>query len=255
MEKVNLKTMVREEVGKEAVKKLRHQGLIPAVVYKGKNALNIKMPVKDLMEVIHTKAGENVVVNLQVEGDAKHKGKPPSPATQERGKDATSSKNPSRTTIIKEVQYHPVNGNILHVDFNEISLTEVLTVKVLIAVKGEAAGLKEGGVLEHALWEVEVECLPTQIPENIPVDVSALKIGDSILVKDLQVPSGVKILSDPKATIITLAVPRVEEEEAVKPEEEMAEPEVIMEKKPEEEEVPGEEVKKVKKPESEKEKK
>lgn len=221
MEKINLKAKLRDELGKEAVKKLRAQGLIPAVVYKGKNSLNIKVPSKDFLEVIHTKAGENVVVNLQIE-----------------------SKKPSRTTIIKETQYHPVRGDILHVDFNEISLTEVLTVKVPIAVKGEAQGIKEGGVLEHALWEIEVECLPTQIPENVPVDVSPLKIGDSILVKDLHLPGGVKVLSDPETTVVSLAVPRVEEEEVAKPEEEAVEPEVIMEKKPEEEEeAPAEEAK------------
>lgn len=223
MEKINLKAKIREELGKEAVKKLRHQGFIPAVVYKGKDALNIKVSSKDFLETIHTKAGENVVVNLQVEG-------------------AASSKKPSPTAIIKEIQYHPVREDILHIDFNEISLTQTLTVKVPIAVKGEAEGIKEGGVLEHVLWEVEVECLPTQIPENISVDVSALKIGDSILVKDLQTPPEVKILSDPETTIISLAAPRVEEEAAVKPEEEVVEPEVIMEKKPEEEEeVPAEE--------------
>ncbi len=221
MEKINLKAKLREELGKEAVKKLRAQGLIPAVVYKGKNSLNIKVLSKDFLEVIHTKAGENVVVNLQIE-----------------------SKKPSRTAIIKETQYHPVRGDTLHVDFNEISLTEVLTVKVPIAVKGEAQGIKEGGVLEHALWEIEVECLPTQIPENVPVDVSPLKIGDSILVKDLQLPGGVKVLSDPETTVVSLAVPRVEEEEVAKPEEEAVEPEVIMEKKPEEEEeAPAEEAK------------
>ena len=121
-----------------------------------------------------------------------------------------------------------------------------------IKVLGEPQGIKEGGVLEHVLWEVEVECLPTQIPENIPVDVSSLNIGDSILVKDLQISSGVKILSDPKTTVISLAAPRVEEVEVIKPEEELVEPEVIMEKKPEAEEAPTEETEKAKKPEKEK---
>lgn len=231
MEKINLKAELREELGKEAVKKLRAQGLVPAVVYKGKNSLNIKVPSKDFLEVIHTKAGENVVVDLQIE-----------------------SKKPSRTAIIKETQYHPVRGNILHVDFNEISLTEVLTVKVPVAVKGEAQGIKEGGVLEHALWEIEVECLPTQIPENVPVDVSPLKIGDSILVKDLHLPGEVKVLSDPETTVVSLAVPRAEEEEVAKPEEEAVEPEVIMEKKPEEEEEAPAEEGKGKEPEKKKQK-
>ncbi len=218
MKEIKLKAKLREEIGKEAVKKLRRQGLVPAVAYKGKKSVNIKVPAKDFLDVIHTKAGENVVINLQVEG-----------------------KEASRTVIIKEIQYHPIKEGILHIDFNEISLTEAITVKVPIKVLAEAEGVKEGGVLEHILWEVEVECLPTQIPEDIPVDVSSLKIGDSILVKDLQVDPPVKILNDPETTVITLAVPHVEEAEPVKPEGELAEPEVITEKKPKEEEVSAEE--------------
>jgi large subunit ribosomal protein L25 len=187
MKEINLKAKIREELGKEAVKKLRPQGFTPAVVYKGKNSTSIKVLTKDFLDVINTKAGENVVINLEVEG-----------------------KKTGRTVIIKEIQYHPVREDILHIDFNEISLTEAITVKVPIAVKGEAEGIKEGGVLEHIVWEVEVECLPRQIPENIPVDVSSLKIGDSILVKDLQVAAGVKILSDPETTVISFSVPNVE---------------------------------------------
>jgi len=220
MKEIKLKVALREELGKEKVKKLRGLGLIPAVVYKGKNSLNIKVSAQDLNRVIHTKAGENVVVSLQIE-DGKAK-KP-------------------KTVIIKEVQYHAVKGDILHIDFNEISLTEALTVKVPIAAKGEPVGAKEGGVLEHVLWEVEVECLPTQIPENISIDVSAMKIGDSVLVKELEIPAGVKVLADPEATVVSLAVPHVEEEAEVAPGEEMVEPEVIMEKKPEEEEAAAEE--------------
>jgi large subunit ribosomal protein L25 len=224
MQELKLKAEIREEKGKEAVKKLRRQGFVPAVVYKGKDSLDIKILSKDFLNVIHTKAGENVIVDLELEGIALHKGKA-----------AGRSKKP-RTVIIKEIQYHPVRGDILHVDFHGISLTEMLTVKVPITVKGEAEGIKEGGVLEHILWEVEVECLPAQIPEKIAVDVSALKIGDSILVADLKAPAEVKILDDPKATVITLAAPQVEKEEEEKPEEELAEPEVITEKKPKEEE-------------------
>lgn len=233
MEKINLKAKIREELGKEAVKKLRRQNLIPAVVYKGKRALSIKVPSEGLLEAIHTKAGENAVINLQIEG-----------APKQEGKDAAKPKTSARTAIIKEIQYHPIRGDILHVDFNEISLTKALTVKVPIVTKGEAEGVvKEGGVLEHILWEIEVECLPAQIPENIPVDISSLKIGDSILVKDLALSPEVKILADPEATVVSLAAPRAEEAAEVAPEEGAQEPEVIMEKKPKEEEVLAEEAK------------
>jgi len=241
MKKINLKAEIREELGKEAVKKLRRRNLIPAVVYKGKRALSIKVPSEGLLEAIHTKAGENAVINLQVEG-----------APKQSGKDAARPKASARTAIIKEIQYHPVRGDILHVDFNEISLTEALTVKVPIVAKGEAEGVKEGGVLEHILWEIEVECLPAQIPENIPVDISPLKIGDSILVKDLPMSPEIKILADPESTVISLSAPHVEEAAEVAPEEEAQEPEVIMEKKPKEEEAPAEEEAKAKGPEKEK---
>lgn len=237
MKEISLKANTREEIGKEAVKKLRQQGLIPAVVYKGKNSLNIKILSKEFLAIIHTKAGENVIVNLDVEG---LKGSP-----SKDKKVQGESKRSAKTAIIKEIQYHPVRGDVLHVDFNEISLTEAITVKVPITAKGQPQGIKESGVLEYVLREVEVECLPTQIPETIYVDVSALKIGDSILVGDLHLPEGVKILSDAQATVITVALPHVEEAVEAVPTEEMAEPEVIMEKKPkeEEEETPTEEAK------------
>ncbi|MBN3038288.1 MAG: 50S ribosomal protein L25 [Candidatus Omnitrophica bacterium] len=223
MEEIKLKAKIREEIGKEAVKKLRVQGHIPAVVYKGKKSQNIKFFAKDFLEAIHTKAGENVIIDLEVEASAS-------------GKSGKSKK--SRPTIIKEVQYHPVKGDILHVDLNEISLTEAITVKVPIAVKGEpdCVGVKEGGVLEHVIWEVEVECLPTQIPESIVVEVQGLKIGDGIMLKDLKVPVEIKLIGDPEQPVIHVAAPHVEEEAEVSAEGEgVQEPEVIREKKVEEE--------------------
>ncbi|MFH1245321.1 MAG: 50S ribosomal protein L25 [Candidatus Omnitrophota bacterium] len=223
MNKVNLKVNVREETGKEAVKKLRSAGIIPAVVYKGNQALQIKVPAKDFLKVIHSQAGGNVLVDLGLDEADKHKLK------------EKVFQFPV-TAIIKEVQYHPVRGEVLHADFNEISLTEAIIVKVPIAVKGASQGVKEGGVLEHVLWEVEIECLPTQIPGKISVDVTALKIGDSVLVKDLQIPPDVKMLSDPQSTVVAVSAPHLEEAEAAKPEEGApAEPEVIKEKKPKEE--------------------
>lgn len=114
--------------------------------------------------------------------------------------------------LIKEVQYDPVRGDIIHVDFNEISLTKAIKVNITVVAKGEPAGVKqEGGSLEHNLWEVEIECLPTSIPENIEVDVSGLKLGDAVHVKDLIVPAGVKILNDPEAAVLSVAAPMKEE--------------------------------------------
>ena len=215
MERIELKAQIRKETGKKHNKQLRKDGFIPGVVYKeGKETVNLKLNERDLVTALYTKAGENILINLKVEDGPKGKG---------------------RVVIIKEVQHHPIRDQILHVDFQEISLTEKLTTDIPIAVKGEAEGVvKDEGVLEHVIWEVKVECLPTDIPEKIEVDVTNMKIGDSVLVKDLQTPPGVRILDDAGQTVIAVESPHVEKppEEVA---EEITEPELIREKKEKEE--------------------
>ena len=217
MEKVTLKANTRELVGKKHAKDLRKKDLIPGVVYKGgKEAMSLQMAVRELEDALRTKAGSNVLITLKVEGA-------PKPVKD-------------KTVIIKEIQHDPIKGSILHVDFNEISLTETLKVNVPLADKGEAVGVKQdGGVLEHIMWELQVECLPTNIPEKIEHDVSGLKIGDAVFVKQLVVPEGVKILNDPELIAMIVKPPHVEKpaEEVV---EEVAEPELIRENKEKEEE-------------------
>jgi len=224
MEKVMLKVSQREGVKKKAAKTLRKEGLIPAVVYKGgKEAMNLKLVVRELESILHTKAGANVLITLKIEGG------------QKTVKD--------KTVIIKEIQHDPIKNDILHVDFNEISMTDTLKVNVPLVDKGEAAGMKQdGGVLEHVMWELQVECLPTNIPEKIEYDVSNLKIGDAIFVKQIAVPEGVKILTDPELIALIVKPPHVEKpkEEVV---EEVAEPELIREKKEKEAEEEEEEAK------------
>lgn len=212
MEKVILKVEMREGSGKRSAKDLRNKRLIPAVVYKGgKDALKLQLAVADLTEILHTKAGENVIVTLKIGG--------------------SDSKAKDKTVVIKEIQREPIKSQILHVDFNEISLTETLKVNVPLAAHGEPEGKKDGGTLEHIMWELQVECLPTDIPEKIEVDVSKLKIGESILVKNIAVPEGVKVLTDPELIAMIVKPPKVEvpkEEVAV---EGAAEPELIRKKK------------------------
>lgn len=219
MEFVELHATLREEKGKELNKKLRSQGLVPAVVYKkGEDTRLLKIDKKTLFKTLHTEAGENVIVKLYIDGAKKKK---------------------ERTVIVKDIQRDPVKDTLLHVDFQEISLTETLKVKVPIAAKGEAEGVKqEGGVLQQVLWEIELECLPTSIPEKIDIDVTSLKIGESLHVKDIVPPEGVKILDDPEAVVFSVEHPKkVEEVVAAPPEGEIQEPEVIKEKK----EAPAEE--------------
>lgn len=214
MEQVKLEAKLRKDLGKEAVKRLRREGLIPAVVYrKGEKSAPLVLNREALDKVLHTAAGENVIINLNIGSDEKSK---------------------ERTCIIKEIQHDSVTGDILHADFNQISLTETIKVNVPIATKGEAIGVKQdGGVLEHVLWEVQVECLPTQIPEKLEVDVTNLKIGDVLFVKDIVAPKEVKILNDPELRVIAVEKPVEIKVEEVKPEEVITEPEVIKQKKEE----------------------
>ncbi len=222
MDFVELKASLREEKGKEKNKKLRATGMVPGVVYrKGEASLSLKVDSKSLSKALHTDAGENVIIKLFVEGDKKKK---------------------ERIVVIKELQKNPFKDTLVHLDLNEISLTEALKVKVPLMAKGEAIGVKqEGGVLQHVMWEVEVECLPTNIPDKIEVDITNLKIGETLSMKDVLSPEGVKILGDPESIIFSVEhVKTVEEAVAAPAESEALEPELIREKK-EKEEAEGEE--------------
>jgi len=217
MEQVKLEAKVRSELGKEVVKRERVKGTIPAIVYrKGEKSTPLFLDRKAMESALHTSAGENALINLKIGGDDKAKPK---------------------TCIIKEIQHDPLSGKILHVDFNEISLTEEIKIDVPLASKGESVGVKQdGGVLEHLLWEIQVECLPTDIPKKLEVDVTNLKIGDALFVKDIIAPKGVKILNDPEVRIFAVEKPiEIKPEEAAIAEETApAEPEVLKQKKPEE---------------------
>lgn len=214
MEEIFLEAELREQKGRAKVKGLRDKGYLPSVVYShGKDALAVKISRGALLKLVHQHHLETSIITLKIKDDKKAKGRP---------------------CLIKEIQYDPVGENIIHVDFNEISLTETIKVNIPIEAKGEAVGVKqEGGSLEHLLWEVEVECLPANIPKSIEVDISALKMGQAIHVKDLVFPSGVKPLGDPVAVVLHIVAPMKEElpaEEAVEGEAK-EEPEVIKEKK------------------------
>ena len=217
MEKVILKAEARIGSGKRAAKDLRKKDIVPAVVYKGgKDALKLQLAVREFEQVLRTKAGENVIVTLKVTGADKNM------------KD--------KTVLIKEIQREPIKDRILHVDFNEISLTETLKVNVPLSAHGEPEGKKDGGTLEHVMWELQVECLPTDIPEKIEVEVSGLKIGDAIYVKNIILPAGVKVLNDPELIAMIVKPPKVEVPKEEVAAEAATEPELIRKKKEAEEE-------------------
>ncbi len=221
-EAIYLEALVRDEaeIGKSHL--LRQKGFVPCVVYgEGKKTVPLKIERSRLIKFMHAHhGGENMVITLKI--------------TPEGAKKAEE-----KAVLIKEIQVHPVSDEIRHVDFNEISLTKRIVVKVPVLSVGESVGVKQdGGVLEHILWEIDVECLPTQIPEKIAVDITNMKIGDTIHVKDLVLPEGVTIKHDMEGIVFSCLAPLKEEipaEEAAAAEGAPAstEPEVIKkEKKP-----------------------
>lgn len=218
MKTIELKAEHREGTGKKIAKGMRREGKIPAILY-GKKIKPVSLAVneKEFHKATHTKAGSNALISLLVEG-------------AKAGKD--------NTCLIKEVQRHPVTDQVLHVDFAAVSLTEKIKVKVHLAVRDmeEAAGIKEGGVLDVVHHEVEVECLPVDIPEKIEFSVKQMKIGDAVHVKELTFPKGVTPVLDADEVVIALHPPQKEEEPAEAAAEGAAEPEVIEKGKKEKEE-------------------
>ncbi len=147
----------------------------------------------------------------------------------------------SEQVLLKDVQYHPTSQRILHADFYRLARGEKVSVKVEIRLKGEAAGAREGGVLEHVMHDLQVECPADQIPDFLQLDVSKLIIGESLHVRDLQLPAGVVTETDADTPIVLMHAPAVEEVAPPPEEEEAKEPEVIAKGKEEEEEAETEE--------------
>lgn len=216
MEKVILKADVRKGAGKKVAKDLRSKGIVPANVYKsGKEAVSLQVSSDDLRDILHTSAGENVIITLKIAG----------------GENAVKDK----TVLIKEIQREPINDTIIHVDFGEISLTDTLKVNVPLVSHGEPVGVKaDGGILEHVIRELHIECLPTEIPEKIEVEVSGLKIGEAIHIKDIKLAEGIKVLNDPELIAMIVKAPKVEAPKEEVAAEGAVEPELIRKKKEEE---------------------
>ncbi|MBI3316211.1 MAG: 50S ribosomal protein L25 [Candidatus Omnitrophica bacterium] len=212
MEQIKLKAILRAQRGKQSAKRMRREGLIPAVVYhRGEEPVAISVADKEMNRILRTAGGENVLISLDIEKEKKARG---------------------RSVIIKEIQHDPVKRHVLHVDFNEISLTEKILVEVEVVGQGEPVGVKQdGGVLDHPLRTLKVQCLPTDIPKHIDVDVSGLKLNESIHVKDITVAGTLKVLTDPEAVLFLV---KLHEEKVEETPAEPQEVEVLTEKKEEE---------------------
>jgi large subunit ribosomal protein L25 len=224
MKEITIEVISRKDSGKGVARKMRAAGKIPGVVYgRGEKPVAIELDRGHFHNVMRKAAGENPLVNLTIDG-----------------------KQSKKKALIRDVQRDPIDGHLLHIDFQHISLTEKIRVKVPIVLEGTPEGVKNlGGIVNWAVRDVEVSCFPTDIPEHFKLDISALKIHESLHVKDIKVEK-VEILESPEETIVTVVPPTLIKE-AVPAEgeaaaaaavpvegEEATEPEVIAEKKTEE---------------------
>jgi len=218
-QRLTLTAKTRTVQGTRAARRMRRGGFIPAVVYgKAVDPTPLVVNRRDLMKLLHAQAAEHSLVTLRVEVDPASGGEPW-----------------QKPVLIKHVEHDPVYGEIVHVDLHAIALTEQIRIKIPIVLTGEPVGVKQdGGILEHFLREVEVECLPTEIPKQAEHDVSRLLIGETIHVRDLAAPPGARFTTDVEAVIASVIAPKEEKLEEVT--EAITEPEVIREKKPEAEE-------------------
>jgi large subunit ribosomal protein L25 len=212
-----IKAETRQKTGKNAAGRLRKQGLVPAVLYGGQTASQpLTLQKKDIIEILKSETGENTIFRLAV-GSAE------------------------KDVMLKDVQINPVTDELTHLDLIEISMDKPVRVSVPIELVGEPVGVKtEGGVVDFLLRELDVECLPREIPESIKIDISNLHIHQSFKVQNLVLPAGLKVNADPNAAIAVIS--SVAEEAAPAPAEEviegaeMKEPELIRKERKKEEE-------------------
>jgi len=211
---LKLSAQVRSGVGRSAARKLKTAGLIPANIYgAGEGPVNLQLPERVVKDLLSHALGENLLVDIEIDNEGQKT---------------------NRLALIQEVQHHPVSQAILHVDLQAVKSDQKITAEVTIESFGEPVGVKTfGGLLEQLLRQVEIECFPRDLPELLKVDVSGLGVGESIHVKDLQLPEGVVAVTEADITLFIVTEPRVSDDTAAT-EGAPAAPEVIKEKKPEE---------------------
>ena len=210
MEDTKLIAKKRDLQGTSNARRMRRTGSLPGIVYgEGKEASSVELDMHAFEELLHHHATETLITEISMEGEG------------------------DISILVKDVQRHPVNGTILHVDMLKIVAGQAIQVDILLSLVGEAAGVKEGGILDQVMHSIAVECLPRNLVESIEVDISEMGIGDTLCVSDLALGSNFKTVIEDDVIVASVAIPRAEEE----PEEELveaaegAEPEVINEKK------------------------
>jgi len=202
MSEVSLRAQVGRAPGSRESRRIRRQGLVPAVVYgKGVEPIPVAVDAHDLHVVLHTEAGTNAIIKLEIEnGD-------------------------TLTTMARIIDKHPYRNEYRHVDFVTVDLTQKVTAEVTIHFEGTPAGVREGGIFSPSRSSVEIEALPTEIPSFIVLEVSEIGIGESLRIADLPEIEGVTYLEDPEAVVMSVTHPVAEVEEVPEEleEEELAE--------------------------------
>lgn len=186
MKSVSLTAFPRSATRRSAVKKLRAQGRVPAVIYGRNEPQSLEISIKEIETIIHHSASENLLLELAVDGA-------------------------NRLALVKEIQHHPLTRNILHVDLHEVAEGDKVTVTIPVESVGEAVGVKTGGgVLEHVLFKIKVRGTPMDLPEVINVDVSTLDVGKTIHLGDIPLPEGVEALGKKDISVFSVAAPKTE---------------------------------------------
>ena len=199
MELIELNANIRTTVGNGPARRMRQSGQLPAVLYgPGAETVLLSVNISDFDQALKKSGASQLLLNLVIQ----------------------DSETYTRSAMVKELQTHPVSRNFLHVDFYEIAMDRKIKVKVPIVTTGMAKGVELGGVLQIIRREIEVLCLPFEVPESFEIDISDLDIGDSIHVKDISQEGEIEFLEDDHFTIVTLLSPKIEEEEEPTEEEE-----------------------------------
>jgi len=212
MEDSKLIAKKRDLQGSANSRRLRKAGNLPGVIYgDGKEATPILLNMHDFEQLLHHHTSETVLVDIAIEGEGEI------------------------SALVKDVQHHPVTGDLVHVDLQKMDAKKVIQVEIQIELAGEANGVKAGGILDLVMHTISIECLPGDLSESIEIDVSEMEIGDALHLGDLELDSKFKVLGDKESIVVSVSEPHVETEED---EDEAgaanAEPEVISEKKADE---------------------
>jgi len=202
MKRIKLEVEMRNKKGKEESKKLRNSGYVPGILYSPHDKENVLLKVeeKELHHFLSDKKHAHGIINLKIK--------------KEDAKDST------RLAVIKDFQYDSLKKKISHFDFYGVTMKEKITLQVPLVLEGEPKGIKEGGILDISLREIEIECFPADAPESITVDISGLGFNDVLSLEDIELPKDVKLITETDRTIASVIPPTRVQEEGVEEEEE-----------------------------------